>query len=88
MSKEYIVIECSAWMNDSGYGINYGTDSERFSSYRNAERHGWQLVGSDDFQIGMAEGNKLIDTMKSETESIGEDTEALNEIAEQLGLTT
>lgn len=57
---DFIVICQSAWMNDSGFGINYSWDRERFSTRKRAIKHGWKVRGSDDFNIGIVEDDKLV----------------------------
>jgi hypothetical protein len=58
--KDFIVICQSAWMNDSGFGISYDWDGERFKTRAKAIKHGWRLRDSDDFNIAELRGDELI----------------------------
>ncbi len=82
---EFIVIFQQAWMNESGFGINYSWDSERFSTRRKAIKHGWRERGSDDFNIGEVQGDTLA-WFGWMDERINEDAETMQEIAEAIGL--
>src|SRR5688572_9519273 len=58
--EEYIVVCQSAWMNDTGFGIDYGWDGERFPTLNRAVKHGWEIRGSDDFNIAHVVGDVLV----------------------------
>lgn len=86
IEPEFIVIIPSAWMNTKGFGINYSWDGSRFNNRADAIRHGYELRGSDDFNIGQTYGDDLIwfgwmDQRSDETE------DTMREIAEAIGLT-
>lgn len=82
---DYIVICQSAWMNESGFGINYGWDGERFRTIAKAVKHGWKTRGSDDFNIAHVDGEKLV-WFGWMDEQINEEAATMEEIAEAIGL--
>lgn len=86
ITPEFIVICASAWMNDSGYGVDYNWDGARFNNRNDAIRHGLALRGSDDFNIGQTYGDDLI-WIGWMDRRIDEDEETAAEIAEAIGLT-
>lgn len=83
--KSYIVICQSAWMNEHGFGINYDWDHQRFSTRKQAIRHGWRLRDTDDFNVGVVEGENLV-SFDWMTEPVGEDDDTMAEIADAIGL--
>jgi transcriptional regulator with XRE-family HTH domain len=86
IDPEFIVIIASAWANDSGIGVNYSFDGERFNNRADAIKHGFELRESDDFNIGHTYGDDLI-WFGWMDERIDEPEETAREIAEQIGLT-
>lgn len=80
----YIVICQQAWMNESGYGIDYNWDGRRFGTREAAITHGWRVRGSDDFNIGVMEGRYLVSFDWME-EAVGDAIE-LAEVADAMGL--
>jgi hypothetical protein len=46
-------------MNESGDGVDYSWDRRRFSTHDEAVDHGFELRGSDDFNIALIEGDIL-----------------------------
>ncbi|MFP2504586.1 antitoxin [Buttiauxella gaviniae] len=85
MSNKYIVILQRAWCNDSGLGISYDSDLTEFDTRDEAKAHGFNLRDSDDFNIGVISGDRLVsfDWMDTPT---GNDDDVLAEIAESIGL--
>lgn len=86
IDPEFIVICQSAWMNESGFGIDYGWDGERFNNRADAIEHGWDIRGSDDFNIAQTYGDDLV-WFGWMDRRIDEDDETMREIAEAIGLT-
>ena len=86
IDPEFIVICQSAWMNESGFGISYGWDNQRFNNRNDAIKHGWKLRGSDDFNIGQTYGDDLI-WFGWMDQRIDEGEDGMREIAEAVGLT-
>lgn len=87
MSKrDFIVICQSAWMNDTGFGISYDWDGQRFKKRKQAIKHGWQLRDSDDFNIAEVSDNELT-WFGWMAEKMDEDDATMAEIAEAVGLT-
>lgn len=82
---EFIVICTSAWMNKSGFGINYSWDGERFNNRDDAIRHGYAMRGSDDFNIGQTYGDNLV-WFGWMDQRMDEPEETAREIAEAVGL--
>lgn len=81
--RNFIVICQSAWMNDSGFGITYGWDGERFKKRKQAIKHGWQLRGSDDFNIAEISGGELT-WFGWMAEKMDEDDATMAEIAQSI----
>lgn len=87
MSKTYIVIQQHLWCNESGHGIEYASDCLEFDKRDKAIRHGLKMQGSDDFNIGVIDGGRLVsfDWMDKPVGDSGESQEVLAEIAEAIG---
>lgn len=83
---QYIVL-CGAVVGSgaTGFNIEYGFDGERFDDRKKAISHGLETRGSDDFNIGVVRGKKLIsfDWMEKVLET---DATELARIAEDIGL--
>ncbi|AKR55754.1 hypothetical protein XM25_08067 [Devosia sp. H5989] len=86
IDPEFIVICQSAWMNDAGFGFHYEWDGARFNKRADAIKHGWDLRGSDDFNIAQTYGDDLI-WFGWMDERIDEDENTMREIADAVGLT-
>jgi hypothetical protein len=86
IDPEFIVICQSAWCNESGIGIHYGWNGERFNNRNDAIKHGWEVRGSDDFNIAQTYGDDLI-WFGWMDQRIDEDEDTMREIAEAVGLT-
>ncbi|WP_241059991.1 hypothetical protein [Achromobacter xylosoxidans] len=82
---EFIVICQSAWCNESGIGVSYDWDGERFPSRQSAILHGFETRGSDDFNIGVIDGDELKDFCWME-DPMCEDAETMADIARACGL--
>jgi len=87
MQTEYIVICQSAWCNANGFGIDYTWDGERFSTRKQAIRHGFKLRESDDFNIGVVTGKRLVSFDWMER-PVGEDDLTIATIAQAIDLTS
>ncbi len=85
IDQEFIVICASAWANAGGYGISYSWDGQRFNNRDDAIKHGWELRGSDDFNIGQTYGDDLIWFGWMDRRH-HEDDDTMREIAEAVGL--
>nr|DAP67519.1 MAG TPA: hypothetical protein [Caudoviricetes sp.] len=83
--KTFIVIQQRLWCNDSGHGIHYSSDLEEFDARNKAVSHGFDITESDDFNIGVVEGGRLI-SFDWMDKPIGETQETIREIAEAIGL--
>lgn len=86
IDPEFIVICASAWMNGTGFGINYSWDGARFGNRADAINHGFRTQGSDDFNIGQTYGDDLI-WFGWMDERHREDEDIMREIAAGCGLT-
>lgn len=84
--ENFIVVCQQVWCNSSGVGIDYGWDGERFATREEAISHGFEVRGSDDFNVGVVSGNRLLsfDWMDKPT---GEDAKSMRAIADALCLT-
>lgn len=49
---------------DKGFDINHYPDGERFPSYKEAEKAGWEMYDSDDFYIAEYENDKCVAVFK------------------------
>lgn len=85
MAKEYEPVYPQAWMNDKGCGINYHAHGLRFATRMEAITEGLKERESDDFNIAVIEGGRLVSFDWME-ETIGESPETMAEIASALGL--
>lgn len=90
MSKQYMVVCQQIYTNyvpgeNNEWSTGYNCDFERFNTLKQAIRHGWKVRDSDDFNIVIVDGNKLIDWCYME-KSMEEEPEVLEEIAGQLSL--
>lgn len=82
---EYIVVCQSAWCNTSGVGIDYGWDGERFSDRKAAIKQGFATRESDDFNIAVIRGDRLL-SFDWMDKPVGEDDASMREIAKALDL--
>lgn len=85
IDPEFIVICASAWVNENGFGIAYSWDGERFNNRNDAIRHGWEVRGSDDFNLAQTYGDDLI-WFGWMDERIDEDEDTMRDIADQIGM--
>lgn len=85
MSKSYIVIIRRAWCNEGGHGIEYSSDIIHHETRNGAISHGFRTVYSDDFNIGVIKGGKLI-SFDWMDKPVGESEDTLAQIAELIGL--
>lgn len=84
MSKAYIVIQQHPWCNESGHGIEYTSDCVEFDKRDKAINHGFKQQGSDDFNIGVIDGGRLM-SFDWMDKPVGESQEDLAEISEAIG---
>lgn len=86
--RQYIVILQRAWCNSGGHGIEYSSDLVRYDSRKEAISQGFRQIDSDDFNIGVIEGGRLIsfDWMDKPVGKDGASAETLARIAESIGL--
>ena len=81
----YIVVCQSAWCNSDGYGIDYHWDGEEFSARAKAKRYGFRLRESDDFNIAVLDGDRLV-SFDWMDKPVGENDDTMAQIADELGL--
>lgn len=74
-----------AWCNDGGCGIEYSSDLEEFDTRKDAIKNGFKITESDDFNIGVVDGGRLV-SFDWMGKPVGESQETIQEIAEALGL--
>lgn len=84
MSKSFIVIIRRARCNEGGHGIEYSSDLIHYETRNGAISHGFCTVYSDDFNIGVIEGGKLI-SFDWMDKPVGESEDTLAQIAELIG---
>ncbi|HAU5500963.1 TPA: antitoxin [Cronobacter sakazakii] len=58
--SRFIVIQQHLWCNESGHGIEYTSDLEEFDKRDKAIKHGLKIQGSDDFNVGVIENDRLV----------------------------
>ena len=81
---EYITICQSVVGNElSGYTIDYSTDGKRFSTRAGAIKNGFEVRQSDDFNVGVVNGNKLV-SFDWMDDPVGEDADGMAEIQRQI----
>lgn len=85
IDPEFIVICQSAWMDETGFGINYSWDGARFNNRADAIKHGWKLRDSDDFNIAQTYGDDLI-WFGWMDQRMDEGDDDMREIAKSIGL--
>lgn len=60
-SMAYIVLCGQIFGNtESGFQVEYGWDGNKFATRDEAKKHGFTIRESDDFNIGVIQGRKLI----------------------------
>lgn len=84
MSKSYIVILQYLWCKETGGGIEYTSDCVKFDKRDKAIRNGFKLRESDEFNIGVIDGGKLI-SFDWMDKPVGESEDTLAQIAELIG---
>jgi hypothetical protein len=83
MAEKYIVILQQVIRSPgSPVAIDYSWDGKKFSERRQAISHGFETRGSDDFNLGILSGQKLV-AFSWMDESVDDD---LTAIAEMIGL--
>jgi hypothetical protein len=84
--RSYIVISSQAYCSPNGpSGISYHWDGDRFEQRQHAVEHGFAAQGSDDFNIGVVDGDELVDLLWME-ESIEESKTQLRIIQKEIAL--
>lgn len=81
----YITVCQSAWCNAEGFGVHYGWDGETFATRKEAIANGFELRESDDFNVAVISGKRLI-SFDWMDRPVGEDEATMAEIATALGL--
>lgn len=83
--QEFIVILQSCLCSGGPITMHYGWDGDRFATRAAAIKEGFKLRDSDDFNIGVVEGDRLVsfDWMQ---EPVGDDEQTIEEIAQAIGL--
>lgn len=86
MPHKYIVL-CGQVVGSPGlpYTTEYGFDGKRFDDRQEAIGHGFDIRGSDDFNIGVLKAGKLV-SMDWMDEAIDTDPAVLATIAAKAGL--
>ncbi|SMG60186.1 antitoxin [Cedecea sp. NFIX57] len=86
--RQYIVILQRAWCNAGKTGIEYSSDLIRYDNRKEAISHGFQQIDSDDFNVGVIQGSKLVsfDWMDNPVGKNGVSVDTLVQIAESIGL--
>lgn len=84
--KEYVVL-CPQVIGSSttGFNVEYNWDDVRLPTYLRAKKHGFKVRGSDDFNIGVLLGGKLV-ALQWMDKQIETTADELAEIIDQIGL--
>lgn len=82
--REYIAI-CPSIVGNMEHGFEtvHGWDGARFPNWEAAKSHGFELRDSDDFNIGVLEGDTLVDYLWMDQPM--NDPEGMAEVAAQHG---
>lgn len=84
--KNYIVICSQAYCTPGGQaGISYHWDGKQFDQQQDAIDHGFDVRGSDDFNLGVVVGGKLMDLLWM-NQTIGESKSEIKKIQKEIGL--
>lgn len=83
--RKFIVIIGSAFCSERDFGVSYSSDLIEFADRQAAIDHGFTQDRSDDFNIGVISGCKLIDFAWM-GESLNEDEQTLRKIPSEIGL--
>jgi len=89
VKTSYIVIQQRLWCNEHGHGIEYTSDLVEFDDRTAAINHGLKITESDDFNIGVVDGGRLVsfDWMDRPVgDGEGESQETMDAIAEAICL--
>ncbi|MGH3355251.1 MAG: hypothetical protein ACRDOJ_05100 [Nocardioidaceae bacterium] len=81
----YLPISISAWMNETGYGFYYNALDDASLQHERAVRRGLKAQGSDDFQIGVLRGGRLVALLHMH-EVVDDEPAVLTGVAEQIGI--
>jgi hypothetical protein len=81
----YIVL-CGQIVGSGPYRFEYWTDYARFTFIKDAIKHGFDLRGSDDFNIGVIEEGRLVRIDWMDTNIVEQDPDELALMHAQLGL--
>lgn len=86
-SRRYIVI-CAQIVGGEGrhFETVYNWDRERFSDRQSAIAHGFRIRGSDDFNVALLEGDRLIEIGWMDHPMHLSDADHLPNIAAQIGV--
>lgn len=84
--QRYIVV-CQRALCSPGepITIHYGWDGDEFETREAAIQHGYLTRGSDDFNIAVIEGERLV-SFDWMDKPVGEDDASMAKIAEKMGL--
>ena len=80
--KEYIALCAQVITTASGFKTMYWSDDKRFSARKQAIKNGFEIRGSDDFNIGVLEDGKLV-SLDWMDEPVDTDPDILAEIQEE-----
>lgn len=82
----WITVTAQAEGNErDGFRVVHYWDGRKFSHKREAVSNGFTIRGSDDFNVGLVEGGRLVSLWWME-KNLGEDTETLAAIAAEIGV--
>lgn len=86
IKQEFIVLCGQAICNGGACAIEYHSDHRRFDDLSDAITHGFTLGRSDDFNIGILEGPRLVSLGWMDKKIVERDPTRLAEIAKMVGL--
>lgn len=81
----YLPIRLRIWLNETGHGTWYTVLDGASRQHERAIRRGLAAEGTDDFQIGVLRGDRLV-AMLWMHDLVDDDAATLAEVAEQIGV--
>jgi len=85
-TERYIVVTCNVVGNErNGFDVAYSWDGSLFDYKKDAVTRAFEYRGSDDFNIGVVRGRRLVSWWWMDSQ-INEESATLREIERQIGL--
>ena len=85
MGTKYIVL-CGQVIGSGPFTVEYDWDNTQFDDRSKAISHGFEIRGSDDFNIGVVRDGKLVSLDWMNDLMVDSDPDLMSEISESIGL--